>query len=444
MAKILILSSEVIGTTMAGPAIRCWELAKALSKHHDVILSIPSTSNSPNASNTQEISPDTFTVVPRTLTSLKSLLPASDVLITQLLPRQLAWQAKRHGVRILIDAYDPMPLENLELFQTFPAWLQTYKNTRIVNNMRFAFDMADGILCANSRQRDLWMGILMALGKITPEIYHADKTLKNLIDIVPFGLPSAPPLKSGDGLRKMFNLNENDKVLLWGGGIWNWFDPLSLIKAIKQLAEENFPVKLVFMGVKHPNPAAPEMQMASDAIQLAKELDLLDKHVFFNYEWTPYEQRQNFLLEADIGVSTHFEHLETQYAFRTRTLDYIWAGLPILSTKGDSFAELIQARQLGRVVPYEDVQAIAQGIRFLLEPKVKERMQENLHKIRPEYYWESIIQPIENTLTTFASQPKPFLSIKTIWKILAACCAAYSPKAILSESGYRYYKRNQQ
>jgi glycosyltransferase involved in cell wall biosynthesis len=435
MAKILIHCSEVIGTTMAGPAIRCWELAKALSKHHDVTLSIP------NASNTPEISPKTFTVVSRTLTPLKRLLPASDVLITQLLPRQIAWHAKRHGVRILIDAYDPMPLENLELFQSSPTWLQTYKNTRIVNNMCFAFDMADGILCANSKQRDLWMGMLMALGKITPEAYNADKTLKNLVAIVPFGLPSAPPVKSGDGLRKMFNLNENDKVLLWGGGIWNWFDPLSLIKAVKQLAEENFPVKLVFMGVKHPNPAVPEMQMASDAMQLAKELDLLDKDVFFNYGWIPYEQRQNFLLEADIGVSIHSEHLETQYAFRTRILDYIWVGLPILSTTGDSFAELIQARQLGRVVPYGDVQAIAKGIRFLLEPEVKERMQENLHKIRSEYYWESTILPIENMIAQFAAQSKSSLSIKDIWKIMVACCAAYSPRAILNELTIRAIKK---
>lgn len=423
MAKILLYCTEIVGTAMAGPAIRCWELAKALSRKHEVTLSIP---------NELEITSQAFKIKSRNRFPLKTILPHVDVVITQLLSRQMAWHAKRNGVHIIIDAYDPMPLENLELFQGYPDRLQKFKNTRIVNNVRFAFDMADGILCANSKQRDLWMGLLMGLGRITPKIYANDKMLKNLIGIVPFGLPSTAPVKSQGGLRQMFNLKESDKVLLWGGGIWNWFDPLSLIKAIKKLSEEGFPVKLVFMGLKHPNPEAPAMQMTSNAIQLAQGLELLDKHVFFNYGWTPYQERQNFLLEADIGVSIHSEHLETQYAFRTRILDYIWAGLPILSTIGDSFAELIQCRQLGHVVPYGDVQAIAHAIRYLLEPEVKEQIQANLNKIRPEYCWESIVQPIENMIAQFASQPKPSLTTRNLWKITSACCIAYSPQAIFN------------
>ena len=43
------------------------------------------------------------------------------------------------------------------------------------------------------------------------------------------------------------------------------------------------------------------------ATQLNAEGGLLGKSVFFNHEWVPYELRQNFLLEADAGVSTHFE-----------------------------------------------------------------------------------------------------------------------------------------
>jgi hypothetical protein len=36
-----------------------------------------------------------------------------------------------------------------------------------------------------------------------------------------------------------------------------------------------------------------------------------------------------------IGVSAHPAHLETRFAFRTRMLDYLWAGLPIVSTEGE-------------------------------------------------------------------------------------------------------------
>ncbi len=54
----------------------------------------------------------------------------------------------------------------------------------------------------------------------------------------------------------------------------------------------------------------------------------LGTSVFFNPDWVAYEDRGDYLLEADAGVSTHFAHIETEFAFRTRILDYLWAGLP--------------------------------------------------------------------------------------------------------------------
>jgi glycosyltransferase involved in cell wall biosynthesis len=414
---------------MAGPAIRSWEIAKALSQIHEVFLSTP---------NEPDISPDGFLFKPRGLFPLSKIISSVDVVITQLVPYQMAWQAKRHGVRIILDAYDPMPLENLELFQFFSGSIQDYKNARIVNATLFAFQMADAVICANTKQRDLWTGLLMGLGRITPDIYAQDKTLKNLIDIVPFGLPSNPPLKSGDGLRKMFDLSENDKVILWGGGIWNWFDPLSLIKAVKKLVEEEYPVHLVFMGLKHPNPYAPEMKMTSNAIQLAKDYDLINKYVFFNYGWTPYQQRQNFLLDSDIGASIHSEHLETQYSFRTRMLDYIWAGLPILATEGDSFADLIKSNDLGRVVPYGEIKVIAEAIRDILEPSTKKRIGANLAEMRPKYSWDSVVNPLFRMIDIFSAQPKQKMSFQEICRILSSMTKAYGPKAIFQELLYRF------
>ena len=95
-------------------------------------------------------------------------------------------------------------------------------------------------------------------------------------------------------------------------------------------------MRLVFLGMRHPNPLIPEMRMAVAARRLADELGLTGTHVIFNEEWVAYDERQNFLLDADIGVSTHLHHVETDYSFRTRILDYLWASLPIVSTTGDA------------------------------------------------------------------------------------------------------------
>ena len=93
------------------------------------------------------------------------------------------------------------------------------------------------------------------------------------------------------GLRADFEqITEKDFVLLWGGGVWDWFDPLTVIKAVEQLSQKRDDIKLVFMGIKSPNPKVPLMQMAVKSQALAAELGVLNKSVFFSEQWIPYEQ----------------------------------------------------------------------------------------------------------------------------------------------------------
>lgn len=427
--KILLYSFEIVGTSMAGPAIRYWEFAQALSKHHEVILLTP---------NQPDITSSTFTIRQYNRTVLAQEMQKADCIITQAVTPWMAWQAKRCGIKIILDAYDPMPLENLERFKSLPASIRIHKNQQVVSSFTFSFQMADAFLCANTKQRDLWIGLLMGLGRITPELYDADPTLSNFIGIVPFGLPSHPPKHSGNGLRKMFNLKDDAKVMLWGGGIWNWFDPITLIKAVKQLSQESTPIHLVFMGVKHPNSKIPAMKMSHEAVQLAKDLDLMDKYVFFNFSWTPYDQRQDFLLDADIGVSTHFEHLETQYSFRTRILDYIWAGLPIIATEGDAFAEMIKDFHLGSVVPYEDTQALVKAIKeMIMHPHHMDCMRKNIENIRSQFTWDQVVIPIDRIAHHLVKQPKRQLSFNDVKNMCVSFYKTRGPRAIFNEIFYQ-------
>jgi len=410
VAKIILFCSDVLGNLMAGPAIRYWEFAKALSKKHEVTLLTQQATEAKLPGVAIACINDVLWV---------ELVKQADVLIAQSIPAIIALRAKQYGTKIILDAYDPMPLENLEIFKNDDMVKRNKNNHEIVSLFNFSFAVADAVICANERQKNLWVGLLLSLRKITPNVYDQDISLKQMIDIVPFGLPSHPPLKNGEGLRHRFGIKDTDKVLLWGGGIWNWFDPLTLIRAVKILSTKRSDIKLVFMGIKHPNECIPEMKMAVDAINLAKKLHLLDKHVFINYGWTPYEDRQNFLLEADIGVSNHFNHLETGYAFRTRILDYIWAGLPIVATEGDSFADLIKSHELGCVVPYEDAEALAMAFESILNnPERQRTIKTNLRQLSISFQWENVVKPIENIIESFTKYPPKSLSISDV-KLIA-------------------------
>ena len=190
----------------------------------------------------------------------------------------------------------------------------------------------------------------------------------------------------------------------WGGGVYNWFDPLTLVAAIDRVRREIPSVRLVFMGMKHPNPDVPEMRMAQQARTLAAELGLIGTHVFFNETWVPYAARADVLLDADIGVSCHYDHVETEFSFRTRILDYLWAGLPIVCTDGDSFGRLVRQERLGAAVPPEDVEALTEALLELLrDPRLRQETAERVREVATRFTWSKALEP----LARFLRNPRP-------------------------------------
>jgi glycosyltransferase involved in cell wall biosynthesis len=254
----------------------------------------------------------------------------------------------------------------------------------------------DFFLCASEKQRHFWLGQMAAVGRLNPANYDADSSLASLLAVVPFGLSPTPPRRTRPALRGVIpGIGETDKIILWAGGVYNWFDPLTLVRAVDQLRHRRPDVRLFFMGMRNPNPHVPEMKMPAATRQLADSLGLTGKHVFFNDEWVAADDRQNYLLDADVGVSTHFQHVETTFSFRTRMLDYLWAGLPIVATGGDTFADLITAEGLGVEVPEQDVDALTVALeRALYDEEFAASARDAVARVRGEYTWDRALQPL--------------------------------------------------
>ena len=86
------------------------------------------------------------------------------------------------------------------------------------------------------------------------------------------------------------------------------------------------------------------MKMAEAVVAAPKQLGLFDTSIIFG-DWAPYELREAFLIEADIAISAAKDLAETRLAFRSRILDYLWAGLPVVTTSGDVLSDLVEAAQ---------------------------------------------------------------------------------------------------
>ena len=95
--------------------------------------------------------------------------------------------------------------------------------------------------------------------------------------------------------------------------------------------------------------------MADRAVALASELGLDGSSVFFNRDWVPYDERLAWFAEADLGVSAHRDSFEARLAFRTRLLDHIAGGTPLVVTRGDVLGDLVESRGMGRALAPGDV-----------------------------------------------------------------------------------------
>jgi glycosyltransferase involved in cell wall biosynthesis len=115
--------------------------------------------------------------------------------------------------------------------------------------------------------------------------------------------------------------------------------------------------------------------------------------VLFNDRWVPYAERADWLLEADCAISTHRDHLETRFAFRTRLLDCLWAGLPVVCTGGDALADLVADQDLGATARPGDDEAIAAGLARVLA-KGRGHYEARLRTAAAGFTWQRVAEPL--------------------------------------------------
>jgi GT2 family glycosyltransferase/glycosyltransferase involved in cell wall biosynthesis len=385
--RIVIATHEPLTAKMAGPAIRAWEIAKALSAEHDVELVTLARCT---------VSHPAFAVRNVGGLELRRLEQWCDVFLFQgFVMQSFPWLKSSKKV-LVIDVYDPIHLEQLEQGKDLGETGRAKTVRDVTHALNEQLGRGDFFMCASEKQRDFWLGQLAALGRLNPETYDSDETMSSLIAAVPFGVSDTPPRHDKQVIKGVIDgIGENDKVILWGGGIYNWFDPLTLIRAVDRLRTRRPDAKLFFLGLKHPNPDVPDMRMAVAARDLSDSLGLTDKHVFFNEGWIAYEERQNYLMEADIGVSTHLDHVETAFSFRTRILDYLWASLPIVATGGDTFDPIINGKGLGITVPPGDEEALEAALFRLLDDEAfAAQCRANVAAVAGEFAWSRVLEPL--------------------------------------------------
>jgi glycosyltransferase involved in cell wall biosynthesis len=388
--RVLLVYNDLVGQGMGGVGIRATELAKVLRSHGEVSLAATEARGELDGIPVIEFNPHD----PR---ALAPHLEGADVVVARPQWPLAMRMMRRSGARLIFDLYDPDTFATIEHYAERSARRRRLMAAFSVDRLSQALRIGHHFICASERQLDFYLGVMLAEGLISPAAYERDSGFGSVIGVVPFGVPPDPPERTGGpGIRDSFaGIAPDDEIVLWNGGLWDWLDAPTAIRGVAALAERRPRVKLVFMGGSSGRVHRAEQQ----ARDLASELGMIERVVFFNEGWVPYERRADWLLEASCAISTHGAHIETRLAFRTRLLDCFWAGLPVVCTGGDELSGRIERDALGVTVPEDDPNAVATGLETVLE-RGKDAYSEGLRLAAEEYAWPAVTEPLVRFVTS--------------------------------------------
>lgn len=383
--SIAIVVPNVLGAGLTGPAVRCLEMARELSRHFPVTLL---GNRAPSFSIPAGVAWQTYGRA-----DLGRRVGGFPIVISQGLDYRARYIATLRNVQIF-DLYDPILFELIAgnvFSRTTPAQqLHYYRHLT-----QLLLQQGSYFLCASPQQRDLWLGALYAAGRLNEELYRRSPDGDALMGVIPFGHDREPPRKRRPVVKDVFpGISRSDRLLLWGGGIWNWFDTQVLLEAMQSLSTSRPDIKLLFLGLQHPNEEFAGGQRAAATRAASDRMGLTGKTVFFREGWVPFDELPDYLLEADLAVCTTPRGLENHFSFRTRLMDALWAKLPYVCTSGGFFADLADRKGIGLVVPPGDPTALADAMTAGLEPGTAVALRDAMERVWGDYTWERCLKPL--------------------------------------------------
>ncbi len=380
MRRVALLSSEPIRPRMAGIGIRYVELARRLP----AVAGIETLLVSPAAEEEMAaVLGAAGGVAVRRFERgrLREILAGCDAAVAQgQLGNDLLLELP--DLPAAIDLYDPWLVENLTYAEALG--LDPYRNDHATWVLQLS--RGDFFLCSSEEQRTFYLGFLAALGRVNPERVAADPDLAGLIAPVPFGVPEELPPH-----RPLLPPRRTGERRLLFGGLYDWYDPWTLLDALGSLDAD-----WTLLFIRNPNPESTPQRLLAEVEARCRRQGWWGSRVQA-LDWVPAERRYDLLREVDLLVAPHRPSLETLLSLRTRFLDALAAGCPVVTSAGGTMARLLAAHGAGWVVPPGDPAALARALAAALAggtPAEQAARREGAHALLAGFRWERALAPL--------------------------------------------------
>jgi glycosyltransferase involved in cell wall biosynthesis len=370
--KLVAVSTSplpVRGQITDGPGFRMWNLLQEVGRTHDVhILSLYESFHRGQPEPRQRTTPEGFTF------EAPSHRPAAvQKRIRELAPDvlYLPWQCvaflgrANERVPTLIDYVGPGLLEEFVGHGRIPATL--------VDLCLSSFGYGDLYLTTTERERFYVLGLLAASHRLSVPVFDRFDPLVKVVRMTPSGTEDVrPPNRSGPGL-----------VVLLAGAFLPWYDYSVLADAVNGLHPATAAqVKVRVLGGNPRDPSQVERVHSS----------LLGGRNAACFEFiglVPFDRRLEFYRSADVALAVGPESVEDDLSARTRVVDALGAGVPILAPGRDEYSRDVIAGGAG--FGYTSAESLEKWLsRLVAEPAVLESARSQIRNVRREQFDPSV------------------------------------------------------
>ena len=385
MTKVALLSSEPLRERVGGIGVRYLELARRLPAHGVEVVVV-----SPAGPGETPLPAEA--VRPFAAGRLGETLAGCDAAVAQgQLANDLLLECP--DLPVAVDLYDPWLVENLAYAPELG--LDPYRNDHATWVLQLS--RGDFFLCSSEEQRLFYLGFLAALGRVNPRRLEMDPDLAGLIAPVPFGVPEALPPH-----RPLLEPRAPGERRLLFGALYDWYDPWTLLDALERLESDRRggpATPWTLLLIRHPDPEGTPQRLLRQVEAHCRERGWWGSRVRA-MDWVPAERRYDLLRDVDVLVAPHRPSLETRLALRTRFLDALAAGCPVVTSEGGTLSRLLREADAGWVVPPGEPEALAAALReALAEPA---RHAPGAAALARRFAWDRVLEP----LLAFCREPR--------------------------------------
>jgi len=386
---VWLLNSQAFGERLLGPGVRLCEMARAARDNgHDVRVVVESPRSNPL--------PEGIPLRDWGDFSLDEIRPGDAVVANAYLGFPRLWRLLRSEIPFHLDLYCLTATEMMPMWNALGSPGAAARGLR-KRRLRYVMtaSRAETTWVSCREQALVLAGMFLAEGR-WERARLSDAGVASSLQ-VPMGVRSdAFPTGSANPYPQALH---DRPVFLWGGNLWSWMDLPTLADAFGILSRRGDPAVLFLLARGNRSGRADEDAAVREFTERCARAGTLGTSVVFNDREVGPDGLAPWLEHAHSGVMANLPSLESQASWRTRYLDLLWAGKPLVVSGDDPLADRMSACGAAAKSASGDAEALADAIAAMGRDGAQARRMGAMSKrLGEELSWSRTLAPFLDAL----------------------------------------------